>query len=109
VDIQRTVFYRYQHVTGPGCVLVSLKFGVMPASGPRIVRLLAEDKAEPKVAFDLDAHVKEILEGVAQANSELNGQLQVEVIEVVPDDYPQRGQALYTAHKIACAVLQNAI
>lgn len=102
--IQRSVFYRYQHVTGPTCVLVSFRFGKAPPSGPALIRLLAMDRTEAKVQFDLSNHVSEILAGVARANAELGSRLEVEAIEVVPDDYPGKGQAERAACQIAMAV-----
>lgn len=109
MKIQRSVFYRYQHVTGPACVLVSLKFGMMPADGPHILRVLSEKTVDPVPKFDVKNHVEEILAGVERANSELNGNLQVEAIEVVPHDYPSKLQANHVAYKIACAVLNNEV
>lgn len=102
--IQQSVFYRYQHVTGPKCVLVSIRFGKAPSSGPRLIRLLAIDKSEVAVQFDLANHASEIQAGVARANAELGSRLEVEAIEVVPDDYPGKGQAEHVAYQIALAV-----
>ena len=102
--IQRSVFFRYQHVTGPKCILVSVRFGKVPAHGPTLIRLLAIDRTESAVQFDLSNHVSEILAGVARANSELGSRLEVEAIEVVPDDYPGKGQAEHVAYQIAMAV-----
>lgn len=102
--IQRSVLYRYQHVTGSKCVLVSVRFGKAPPNGPTLIRLLAMDRTEPAVQFDLANHVSEILAGVARANDELGSCLEVEAIEVVPDDYPGKGQAEHVAYQIAMAV-----
>lgn len=102
--IQRSVFYRYQHVTGPKCVLVSVRFGKVPPNGPTLIRLLAMDRTEAAVQFDLSNHVSEILAGVARADYELGSRLEVEAIEVVPDDYPGKGQAEHVAYQIAMAV-----
>ena len=88
-------------------MLVSIQFGKAPPGGPRIVRLLAAGKQEAAVAFDLDNHVAEILSGVARANRELQGSLEVETIELVPDDYPNKTQAEYVAYEIAMAALRN--
>jgi len=107
MKIQRSVFHRAQHVTGPACVLVSLKFGKMPAGGPHILRILSEGTTDPIPNFDVKNHIVEILAGVGRANSELNGSLEVEAVELVPDDYPNKLQAEYVAYKIACAVLNN--
>jgi hypothetical protein len=104
MNIQRSVFYRYQHVTGPSCVLVSIRFGKTPPGGPIVVRLLAMDRTEAGIQFDLANHVAEVLAGVARANLETGGALEVEAIEVVPDDYPKRAQVEYVAYKIAFAV-----
>jgi len=48
------------------------------------------DRTEAGIQFDLANHVAEVLAGVARANLETGGALEVEAIEVVPDDY-QRG------------------
>lgn len=104
MNIQRSVFYRYQHVTGPSCVLVSLRFGKTPPGGPTVVRLLAMDRHETALQFDLDNHIAEVLAGVARANADAGSDLEVEAIEVVPDDRPQKSQAEYVAYKIAVAV-----
>jgi hypothetical protein len=109
MKIHRSVFYRAQHVTGPACVLVSLAFGKMPTGGPRIVRLLSERTTDPLPKFDVKNHITEILAGVERANGELNGSLEVEAVELVPDDYPKQLQAEHVAYKIACAVLSNEI
>ncbi|WP_156179908.1 MULTISPECIES: hypothetical protein [Delftia] len=102
--IQRSLFYRFQHVTGPKCVLVSVRFGKAPPNGPTVIRLLAMGQTEATIQFDLSNHVSEILAGVARANDELGISLEVEAIEVVPDDYPGRGQAEHVAYRIAMAV-----
>lgn len=59
--------------------------------------------------FDVKNHVEEILAGVQRANSEFNGALEVEAIEIVPDDYPSKLQANHVAYQIACAVLNDKI
>jgi hypothetical protein len=105
MDIHRQLSYRAQHVTGPKSVLVSIKFGSPPPQGPIVIRLVAMGKDDATIKFDLESHVAEVLAGVARANSELGGKLQVEVIEVVPDDYPGKGQAEHVAYKIALHVL----
>lgn len=109
MNIHQRTYYKVQHVTGPGCVLVSICFGVTPDGGPHIVRTLAGDRSESAISFDLENHVAEILSGVAKANSEFGGDLQVQEIQVVPDDYPKKTQAEYVAYKIACGVLTNEI
>lgn len=107
MKIQRSVFYRAQHVTGPACVLVSLKFGKMPVDGPHILRMLSEKMTDPIPKLDVKNHVAEILAGVGRANSELKGNLEVEAVELIPDDCPSKLQAQHVAYKIACAVLNN--
>ena len=109
MKIHRSVFYRAQHITGPACVLVSIKFGKMPADGPHVLRMLSKPTTDPVPKFDVKNHVAEILEGVARANSEFNGNLEVEAVELYPDDYPSKLQARHVAYKIACAVQGNEI
>lgn len=109
MQIDRSVFYRAQHVTGPACVLVSLKFGKTPDGGPLVIRILPPKMTDRVAKFDVENHVAKVLAGVAQANSEFNGILQVEAIELIPDDYPRRLQAQHVAYKIACAVLNDQV
>jgi hypothetical protein len=109
MKIHKRIYYRMQHVTGPGCVLLSLCFGETPDSGPRIIRTLASDKSDIEVNFNLEKYVAEVRQGVEKANKEFGGQLQVEEIQIVPDDYPQKMQVEQAAYKIAKAVIQNEI
>jgi hypothetical protein len=109
MHLQRDVYYRAQHVTGPKAVLVSIKFGVTPAAGPLVVRRVGMDRVDCAVKFDLENYTREVLAGVARANADLNGALQVEQIEIVPDDYPGNGQVEHVSHQIASAVLRGAI
>jgi len=105
MNITESTYYRRQHVTGPGCVLVSIKFGVTPEAGVLVIKRLGLNQNDAKIQFDLERHKAEILEGVQEANNKYSGDLQVQEIEVVPNDYPQVGQAKYAAFKIAEHVL----
>jgi hypothetical protein len=105
MSITESIYYRRQHVTGPGCVLVSIKFGVTPESGVLVVKRLGLNQDDAQIQFDLERHKAEILEGVQEANTKYSGDLQVQEIEVVPNDYPKAGQAKYAAFKIAEHVL----
>ncbi|HIQ41744.1 MAG TPA: hypothetical protein EYH47_03255 [Pseudomonas oleovorans] len=105
----RSTVYRALHVTGPACVLVSIRFGKQPENGPKIIYMLAQEKHDASVKFDLKNHIAEVLSGVAKANAEFSGNLEIEAIEVVPDDYPRKSQAEYVAYKIAAAVLQDEV
>jgi hypothetical protein len=51
--------------------------------------------------MDVDAYVAEVLDGIAQANSELGSAIEVEEIEIVPDDYPTCGQVRHCAKTLA--------
>lgn len=84
-------------------MLVSIGFGKMPARGPTVTRLVSLGK-DSAIKFDLSDHVSEVLAGVARANAETGGSLEVEAIEVVADDYPGKGQAEQAAYGIALAV-----
>jgi hypothetical protein len=93
-------YYRMQHVTGPGCVLVSLRFGKMPDSGPLVtIRTTPDRWSEP--GMDIGSYVAEALDGVSEVNRELGISLEVAEIEVVPDDYPTIGQVRHCAMLIA--------
>jgi hypothetical protein len=105
MQIYRSIFYRASLTSGPSSVLVSIRFGTTPAGGPA-VRFLAGVNHDGAPRFDLEKHVAEILEGVDAANHEHAGSLQVETVEVVPDDYPSGGQARFLAYNIARAVLR---
>ncbi len=105
MSIHESTYYRRQHVTGPGCVLVSIKFGVTPENGVLLVKRLGLSQDNAQVQFDLERHKTEILEGVQEANVKYGGNLQVQEIEVVPNDYPKEGQARYAAFQIAEYVL----
>lgn len=95
-EIRIDTYYRMSHVTGPGCVLVSLRFGIMPAKGPWVtIRAAREAAIDPRM--DVDAYVAEVLAGVADANSEFGRSIEVEEIEIVPDDFPTRGQVRHCA------------
>ena len=109
MSIHESTYYRNQHVTGPGCVLVSIKFGKTPESGVIVVKRLALKQEDSEIQFDLDRHIEEILAGVKSANEKYEGNLQVQEIEVVPNDYPKRGQAMSAAFKVAEHVLTKNI
>jgi hypothetical protein len=95
-QIRVDTYYRMSHVTGPGCVLVSLKFGVTPDSGPWVsIRAAREALIDP--SMDVDAYVAEVIAGVADANNELGSAIEVEEIEIVPDDFPTLGQVRHCA------------
>lgn len=98
--ITTATYYRMTHVTGPGCVLVSLRFGRMPVEGPWITfRSAREAVIDPQM--DVDAYIAEVLEGVSEANQEIGSAVEVEEIEIVPDDYPTRGQVKHCAKILA--------
>lgn len=105
MSISESTYYRRQHVTGPGCVLVSIKFGVTPEKGVLVVKRLGINQDDAHIKFDLERHKVEILEGVQEANMKYSGNLQVQEIEVVLNDSPKVGQARYAAFKIAEYVL----
>ena len=107
MSITESTYYRRQHVTGPGCVLVSIKFGDTPENGVLVVKRLGLNQDDAKIEFDLKRHINEVVEGVQEANMKYGGDLQVQEIEVVPNDYPKRGQAKYAAYQIAEHVLGN--
>jgi hypothetical protein len=95
-EIRTDTYFRMSHVTGPGCVLVSLRFGRTPEKGPWVtIRAAREAQIEPRM--NVDAYVAEVLDGVADANSELGSGIEVEEIEIVPDDFPTRGQVRHCA------------
>ncbi len=104
MSVSENIYYRRLHVTGPGCVLVSLKFGI-PKEGVVVVKRLDQTQENSHIQFDLDRHIKEIMDGVQEANIKYGGKLQVEEIEVIPNDYPTRGQAKYAAFQIAEYIL----
>ena len=95
-EIRIDTYLRMSHVTVAGCVLVSLRFGSTPSGGPWItIRAAQEAVVEPMM--DVDAYVAEALEGVAEANRIHGTFLAVEEIEIVPDDFPAKGQVRHCA------------
>lgn len=98
-QISTATYYRMSHVTGPGCVLVSLKFGATPESGPWVTIRVARD-AVIAPNMDVDAYVGEVIAGVADANIELGTTIEVEEIEIVPDDFPTLGQVRHCAKSL---------
>ncbi len=107
MNISKSTYYRRQHVSGPGCILVSIKFGETPESGVLVVKRLGLNQEDSTIQFDLKMHIKEIEEGVHEANLKYGGNLQVQEIEVVPNDYPKQGQAKHAAYQIAEYVLSK--
>jgi hypothetical protein len=95
-QIRTATYYRMSHATGPGCVLVSLNFGGTPKGGPSVtIRAAREAVIHPNM--DVDAYVAEVIAGVADANVELGTAIEVEEIEIVPDDFPTPGQVRHCA------------
>ncbi|MCE0559423.1 hypothetical protein [Motilimonas sp. E26] len=92
MNISESTYYRRQHVTGHGCVLVSIKFGVTPDNGVLVVKRLGLNQDDAQIQFDVERHKEEIIEGVQEANNKYGGVLQVQEIEVVPNDYPKEGK-----------------
>ncbi|KZZ44119.1 hypothetical protein A3759_12140 [Thalassolituus sp. HI0120] len=74
-----------------------------------VVKRVGLNQDDAQIKFDLERHKTEILEGVQEANIKYGGSLQVQEIEVVPDDYPKEGQARYAAYQIAEQVLDKNI
>jgi len=109
MSISEGIYYRRQHVTGPSCVLVSIKFGVTPENGVLIIKRVSLNKDDAQIKFNLECHTAEILEGVQEANIKYGGSLQVQEVEVVPDNYPKEGQARYAVYQIAKYVLDRNI
>jgi len=105
-EIRTDTYFRMSHVTGPGCVLVSLRFGRTPHKGPWVtIRAAREAPIDPRM--DVDAYVAEVMDGVADANSELGSGIEVEEIEIVPDDFPTRGQVRHCAKTLAVHFKQS--
>jgi hypothetical protein len=105
--IHRHTYFRMSHITGPRAVLVSLRFGPMPQAGPWVtIRAAREAAVEP--LHDVDRYVTEVLAGLAAANERLGASVQIEEIEIVPDDYPGEGQVRHCAMKLAEHFIQEA-
>lgn len=93
-------YYRMTHVTGPGCVLVSLRFGTPPPAGPYITfRAAREAMVDPMM--NVDAYVAEVHEGVKEANEAHQSKVRVLEVEIVPDDHPTKGQVRHCARTLA--------
>ncbi len=96
-----------QHVTGPGCVLVSLRFGPKIGDDILITKRIAKDQTDCNIQFDLQSYIQEVVDGVNEANQKYNGKLEVAEIEVVPNDYPRVGQVKYSSFKLAEQLLND--
>ena len=103
--VTSTTWHQRSYVTGPSAVLVSIVFGVAPAEGPRIVIMGPRLGNDASLKFDLKQHIAEVLGGVERVNAEFGGSLQVEAIQVVPDDYPGKLHAMRAAYLIAKCIL----
>ncbi len=102
-----STWYRVAHITGPSAIYMSLCFGVTPSGGPRLERVLRQDSDDGVVKFDLSRFLSEVTEGVAEANTRFGGGLQIEAIQIVPDDYPAPGQAKYVAYRLAKRAIED--
>ena len=95
-QIWTDTYFRMSHIAGPGCVLVSLRFGKTPAKGPLVtIRAAREGTIGPMK--DIDRYVEEAIEGIAEANQIHGTTVELEEIEIVPDDCPTEGQVRHCA------------
>lgn len=99
--IREETWRTLSHVTGPSAVLVSLKFGTTPESGPVVIKSLALNELDATVQFKVERYIADVVEGVREANERHDGSLQVEAIRIVPSDYPNASQVKYCAYLIA--------
>ena len=97
--LQENRYYRMSHITGPSSVLVSLRFGERPESGPFVLIRCAADYMKPP-EFDIQEYVGEVLYGVREGNRIYGGDLEVEEIEISNIDFPARGQVGHCAEKL---------
>lgn len=81
----------------------------MPEKGLIVVKRLSIKQNDTETGFDLKRHIDEILSGVKRANEKYSGSLEVQEIEIVPNDYPKRGQAMSAAYEIAEYILTKNI
>jgi hypothetical protein len=85
--------------------LVSIRFDEDHNGPPVITRMLGSNHTDLTIKFDLDRTIQEIDDGVRAANQKYSGKLVIAEIQIVPDDYPAKGQAQAAAFKIAEAAL----
>ena len=104
--VSEKTYYSLQHVTGPGCVLVTLRFGETPKDGPYVIKKAPLD-GEGEVKHDVERFVKEVGDGVAKANNEMNTSVEVEEIQIVTDDFPTDGQVAYASYLITKHYIKN--
>ncbi|MBK1877087.1 hypothetical protein [Pelagicoccus mobilis] len=97
--VSEKTYYSAQHVTGPGCVLVTLRFGKTPKDGSIVFKKALVD-GDGEVKHDVERFVKEVEEGIDQANKEMNDSVEVEEIQIVTDDYPMVGQVARVSYWI---------
>ncbi len=97
---QTASHWRMMRITGPTHVMVSIRFGKMPPEGPRLVLLPGRiPGAAPK--FEVKNYVREVLEGVEEANRSEAAPVEVEEIEIVLDDCPSKGEVSRCAMALA--------
>ena len=104
--VSEKTYYSAQHVTGPGCVIVTLRFGKTPKDGPIVVKKALVD-GDGEVKHDVERFVKEVEEGTDQANKEMNDSVEVEEIQIVTDDFPTDGQVAYASYSITKHYIEN--
>jgi hypothetical protein len=97
--VSEKTFYSAQHVTGPGCVLVTLRFGSTPKDGPYVTKKAPVD-GEGDIQHDVVRFLKEVGEGVQRANREMNDSAEVEEVQIVADDFPVDGQVAQASYWI---------
>lgn len=86
---------------------MSIRFDENHTGPPVITRILGAKHTDLNIKFDLDRTVQEIVEGVQAANAKYSGSLVTAEIQIVPDDYPTKGQAQFAAFRIAESLLAN--
>ena len=57
---------------------------------------------------DIDRYINEVISGINEANRRHGTNIQLEEIEIVPDEYPTEGQVAYCAMQIAELYIREA-
>ena len=105
-QIHATTYHRMTHVTGPGCVQVSLRFGATPSDGPYVTYRVARN-APREPLLNVDEYVSAAIEGVAVAKRLHGTSIGLLEIGVIPNDYPTKGQVRHCAKTLATYLIQT--
>ena len=98
-ELYKKTFYSMQNITGPHYILVSLRFGESPMNGPCLTKKTSLN-GNQDFSFDIEEYVKEVIRGVEKANIENQTSIEIEEIQLVPEQKFCEGQVAMCAYKL---------